>query len=184
GTTVLALADLSRLFVLASVDESTIGNVRVGQPATITTDAFPGETFSGEVVRIATKGVNTSNVVTFEAKVEVLGRNKSMLKPEMTATLKIIRARKDDALYVPIEAVYGERDQHIVLIAKEDGTVEERPVEIGISDDVNLEVTSGLSESETVVIQKGRAESRWRNNPQGQSARGRPRTMRGMRGHP
>lgn len=184
GTTVLTLADLSRLFILASVDESDIGNVRVDQPARITTDAFPGETFRGQVVRIATKGVNTSNVVTFEAKVEVLGHNKSMLKPEMTATLEIIAARKDDALYVPVEAIYTNGEQRIALVMEKNGETEERPVEVGISDGVNLEITSGLSEDETVVIQKGRAESRWRNNPQGQSARGRPMMMRGMRGHP
>jgi HlyD family secretion protein len=184
GTTVLTLADLSRLFVLASVDESDIGNVRVGQPARITTDAFPGETFSGEVVRIATKGVNTSNVVTFEAKVEVLGRNKSMLKPEMTATLRIIGARKDDTLYVPIEAIYATGDQRVALVVEKAGNKEERPVEVGISDGVNLEILSGLSEGDTVVVHKGKADSRWRNSPQGQSAGGQRMMIRGMRKHP
>jgi HlyD family secretion protein len=68
GTTALVLSDLGRLFVLASVDESDIGKVELGQPARITADAFPGQDFRGEVVRIATRGVNTSNVVTFEGR--------------------------------------------------------------------------------------------------------------------
>jgi HlyD family secretion protein len=73
GTTILTLSDLSRIFVLASVDESDIGKVQLGQPATITADAYPGTQFVGKVVRIASKGVNLQNVVTFEVKIEVVG---------------------------------------------------------------------------------------------------------------
>ena len=106
GTTVLTLSDLSRIFVHASVDESDIGKVKVDQPAVITTDAFPQRKFRGQVVRIASRGVNSTNVVTFEVKIEVMDRNKSLLKPEMTANIEIIVAQKDAALLVPSEAIY------------------------------------------------------------------------------
>lgn len=76
GTTIMTLSDMSRIFVLASVDESDIGKIQVGQPATITVDAYPSTQFIGRVVRIASKGVNTQNVVTFEVKIEVLGAAK------------------------------------------------------------------------------------------------------------
>src|SRR5439155_4332181 len=66
GTTIMTLSDLSHVFVLASVDESDIGTIVVDQPAIITVDAYPGRQFKGKVVRIATKGVNVTNVVTFE----------------------------------------------------------------------------------------------------------------------
>jgi len=72
GTTIMTLSDLSRLFVYASVDESDIGRVQLGQSVNITADAFPGVTFDGRVTRIATKGNNVSNVVTFEVQIEVL----------------------------------------------------------------------------------------------------------------
>ncbi len=162
GTTVLTLSDLSRLFVLASVDESDIGKVRVGQAATITADAFPGRTFRGKVVRIATKGVSTSNVVTFEVKIEILGKNKLMLKPEMTANIEIVAQEEKSALLVPVEAVSRKKKLQIVNVQKADGTTEERPVTVGISDGVKIAITSGLSEGETVVIREGEAESRWR----------------------
>lgn len=162
GTTVLTLSDLSRLFVLASVDESDIGKVRVGQAATITADAFPGRTFRGKVVRIATKGVSTSNVVTFEVKIEILGKNKLMLKPEMTANIEIVAQEEKSALLVPVEAVSRKKKLQIVNVQKADGTTEERPVTVGISDGVKIAITSGLNEGETVVIREGEAESRWR----------------------
>ncbi|HUT03522.1 MAG TPA: HlyD family efflux transporter periplasmic adaptor subunit, partial [bacterium] len=58
GTTLLVLSDLSRLFVLASVDESDIGTIEVGQRVTITADAFPDKEFYGKVVRVAARGEN------------------------------------------------------------------------------------------------------------------------------
>ena len=76
GTTIMTLSDLSRLFVYAAVDESDIGRVQLGQAVNIRADAFPGVTFDGRVTRIATKGSNVSNVVTFEVQIEVLGERR------------------------------------------------------------------------------------------------------------
>lgn len=177
GTTVLTLADLSRLFILASVDESDIGKVEVGQTATITVDAFPETVFSGQVMRTATKGVNTSGVVTFEAKVEVLGQNRSLLRPEMTANMDIVIAQKEETLLIPTEAVSHRGQQHVALVIKENGATEERPVEVGISDGINLEIINGLSEGESVVVAEGEAESRWRNRSQRTRSRGSPGPM-------
>ena len=73
GTTIMTLSDLSKLYVYAAVDESDIGRVQLGQSVNIDADAFPGVTFEGKVTRIATKGSNVSNVVTFEVQIEVLG---------------------------------------------------------------------------------------------------------------
>jgi len=162
GTTLLTLSDLSRLFVLASVDESDIGKVALEQPVTITADAFPEERFRGKVVRIATRGLNTSGVVTFEVKIEVQSRNKSLLRPEMTTNVEIIAASKEDVLLVPNEAVSRKRGQPVCQVAQTDGTTEERPVEVGLTDGVNTEVTAGLTEGERVVLPAGKAESQWR----------------------
>jgi HlyD family secretion protein len=174
GTTVLTLSDLSHVYVLAAVDESDIGKVELGQPATITVDAFPNLRFHGKVVRIATQGVNTSNVVTFEVKIEVLGRNKHLLKPEMTANVEIIAAEKEKALLIPVEAVFRQRGQTFVEVVKKDGTTERRQIEVGINDGVNEEVLKGLSLGETVMVNKGEVESRWRNQNSGQQ---RPRNI-------
>ena len=162
GTALLTVSDLSSLFVLASVDESDIGKVAVEQPVTITADAFPDERFRGKVVRIATQGVNTSGVVTFEVKIEVRSRNTSLLRPEMTTNVEIIAASKEDVLLVPGEAVSRKRDQQICRVALADGTTEERPVEVGLTDGVKSEITAGLTDGERVVLPTGKAESQWR----------------------
>jgi HlyD family secretion protein len=110
GTTVMTLSDMSHIFVLANVDESDIGQVtdpaRGGAPqkAVITVDAYPNVDFEGQVVRVATKGVNTSNVVTFEVKIEVTSENRQLLRPEMTANVKIIVAARPQAISIPMAA--------------------------------------------------------------------------------
>jgi HlyD family secretion protein len=162
GTTVLTLSDLSRVFVLVSVDESDIGKVQLGQKAVVTADAYPGKFFDGKVVRIATRGVNLSNVVTFEVKMEVIAEAKSMLKPEMTANVEITAAEMDDTLLVPAEAVVRKaRGKKFVTVVSDDGTKEEVPVEIGISDGTKTEITKGLDVGQTVVDYKGQSDSKW-----------------------
>ena len=105
GSAVMTLSDLSHIFVLATVDESDIGHVAVDQDVRITADSFKGIEFRGKVVRIATKGVSTNNVVTFEVKVEVLSKNRLLLKPMMTANVVIVSAERKDAILVPMQAV-------------------------------------------------------------------------------
>jgi HlyD family secretion protein len=176
GTTVLTLADLARMFVLASVDESDIGKVKVGQKALITADAFRDRRFSGEVVRVATRGKVVSNVVTFEVKIEVTSRGRELLKPEMTANVEIVTADKEDALLVPVAAVSRRRRERFVTVQLAGGKTERRTVRTGISDGERMEILEGLKAGETVLVRSGREASRWRRD--GDEARNRRQAER------
>jgi HlyD family secretion protein len=160
GTPVMILSDLSRVFVLASVDESEIGKIAVDQDVQITADAFAGTRFKGKVVRIATKGVNVSNVVTFEVKVEVTSENKVKLKPEMTANVQIVSAKKDDVLVVPVNAVTRRQGKYYATVDV-NGKPEERPVEVGLTDGERFEVKSGLKAGDVVTYKKEEQQSKW-----------------------
>jgi HlyD family secretion protein len=173
GTTALTVSDLSRIFSLASVDEADIGKVAVGQPAEITVDAFPGKKFAGRVERLAIRGVNVSNVVTFEVKIEVTSKDKGLLRPEMTTNVDIITAAQDRVLSVPSDAIVRKRGKAHVTVVKADGAKEDRTVETGISDGQRTEVTTGVAEGETVVNYLG-ADSKWKGS-------GRPRGLMGIR---
>ena len=160
GTALLTLSDLSRVFVVASVDESDIGTVAVDQPVDITADAFPRKRFAGKVVQIATTGVNASNVVTFEVKIEVEGEDKGLLKPEMTANVEILVARRSDVLLVPSDAVVRKRDGRVVTVV--DGPARtDRKVEVGLTNGVLTEIVSGLDAGQSVVVHTGGSQSRW-----------------------
>jgi HlyD family secretion protein len=173
GTTALTVSDLSRIFSLASVDEADIGKVAVGQAAEISVDAFPGKRFAGRVVRIAIRGVNVSNVVTFEVKIEVISKDKGLLRPEMTANVDIIAAARDSVLTVPSDAIVRREGKLHVTAVNANGEKEDRLVEMGISDGQRTEISTGVAEGETVVNYQG-ADSKWKGGP-------RPRGFMGIR---
>lgn len=164
GTTIMTISDLSRVFVLGSIDESDIGKIQLGQPVNIRVDAYPDRRFRGRVTRIATTGVATSNVVTFEVKIEVLSRDKSLLKPVMTANLEIVAAESEDTIIIPADAISRNKEgKRIVKVKVAEGKTEEREVELGISNGAQTEIVDGIAEGEEVEVKAGGAESRWRN---------------------
>lgn len=173
GTTVVTLSDMSQIYVMAAVDESDIGKVALGQPVRITADAFPGQRFEGRVGRIATKGVNLSNVVTFEVKIEVTSENKRKLKPEMTTNVEIVAAERKGVLRVPASAVTRKEGNMVASVRAADGSTEERPVQVGLTDGENAEVTGGLAEGETVMVRKDESASRWKPDAANRAAVGR-----------
>lgn len=161
GTTVLTISDLSRIFVLATVDEADISRIALGQTARVTVDAHPGKTFMGNVVRISPRGVNVSNVVTFEVKIEIVSPNKVLLRPEMTSRAQVEIHKKDSALLVPSDSIVRKSGKYYVSIKKADETQEERAVETGITDGRMTEITKGLNAGETVITKKSGDESKW-----------------------
>ncbi len=161
GTTVMTLSDLSRIFVLASVDEADVGGVELGQSCTITADAFPRRTFSGTVVRIAPQGESTRNVVTFEVKIEVTDDDKDLLRPEMSADVEIVEATKKNVVMAPMLSLFDKDDKTWVTVVKDGSKNEDREVEVGIDDGDNAEIISGLSAGDKVLAHHNDAESKW-----------------------
>ncbi|MGE0200764.1 MAG: efflux RND transporter periplasmic adaptor subunit [Candidatus Melainabacteria bacterium] len=169
GTAIMTIADLSRIFVLASVDESDIGQVRLRQHVSITVDAFPGETFQGAVTRISPKGVEESNVVTFEVQIEITGANKTLLKPEMTANAEILIERRKDVLSVPVDAIVTRNGKTFVTTLNARNKPSLVPVVTGLNDGAHIEIISGITEQTTLVenVDDGQPDSKWRKDRNG-----------------
>lgn len=165
GTTILTLSDLSRIFVNASVDEADIGGVRVGQKARVTVDSYPGQTFTGTIVRIAVKGVTESNVVTFEVKVEVTDEHKTLLKPQMTANVSIIESEASNVVTLPTTTIQRREGKPFVKL----GSGEERSVQLGVQGNERVEILTGITEGEHVINNNSEQKSRWRNEKQSNS---------------
>jgi len=117
GSTLMTLADMSVITAEVKVDETDIVNVALGQVATVTIDAFPGQTFTGKVTEVGdqallrTTGVATSQSTTGteEAKdfkvVVTLDATTIDLRPGLSCTAKITTAHKPDTLTIPIQAL-------------------------------------------------------------------------------
>ncbi|HEX7085902.1 MAG TPA: efflux RND transporter periplasmic adaptor subunit [Vicinamibacterales bacterium] len=96
--------DLERMEVQANVDESDIGRVQAGQPVTFTVDAYGNRTFTGRVSAVRLQPVVEQNVVTYTTIIEVENPD-LLLKPGMTATVRIETGRAENALVVPSAAL-------------------------------------------------------------------------------
>lgn len=96
--------NLSDMQVDASVDESDIGRIRAGQPATFTVDAFPGQTFEGDVRQVRKAAQNIANVVTYVAVVG-FSNSAGRLLPGMTANVRIVTDQRENVLKVPNAAL-------------------------------------------------------------------------------
>lgn len=92
--------DLKEMQVLASIDEADIGNIKLHQPVTFSVDAFPDDTFKGEVIQVRLKPVEVQNVVTYNVIINV--KNPELkLMPGMTANITILIDEVKDVLKVP-----------------------------------------------------------------------------------
>ncbi len=104
GTTIALLADLNHVNVLADVDETDIGRVKIGQNVKAVADAYPDQEFSGRVLKIAPLAKVAQNVTTFEVTAEVDNPG-PLLKSAMNANVELLTAERRNVLMVPNEAV-------------------------------------------------------------------------------
>ncbi|KRI01462.1 hypothetical protein AO057_08475 [Curvibacter sp. PAE-UM] len=114
GQTVAASLQAPELFVIArnlrdmqveaSIDEADVGRIRNGQKASFTVDAFPGQTFEGQISQVRKAALNVSNVVTYVAVV-TFSNTDGRLLPGMTANVRVVTDMRDNVLKMPNAAL-------------------------------------------------------------------------------
>lgn len=164
-TVIMRIADLSSKQIQAKVDETDIGNVKVGQSATFTVDTYTGKTFTARVSKISQTDTGNSwdtsssssaslsssaSVIYYYVTLDVDDPDNELL-PAMTARVEINTADKPDALVVPISTLKTDSDGSYVIIKNLDGTQENRYVQTGIYSDEYVEILDGLAEGDQVV---------------------------------
>ena len=154
GTSLLTLADVSKMHFEGDVDESDVAKITTGMPAKIFVDAFPDTTFDGILTRIAPQGLKEEGVVNFRVEAE-LATDTGLLRTGMSADVQLVLDERFDVLTVPEGAVIYEGDS--TFVERIDQTVEggkqRVPVTVGLSDGIKTEITSGLPEGEELVLQ-------------------------------
>ena len=104
ATSVITMGDISQVFVRGRVDETEIGNLRLGQPARIRVETFKERTFQGKVTQISPMGVERDNVTNFEVRVSIDNPGHE-LKANMTANAEIVLEERPNVLIVPEAAI-------------------------------------------------------------------------------
>lgn len=107
GTLLCSIANMTRVYVMAQVDETDIGRVRSGMKAEIRPEAYPKEQLEGEVLRVAPQARVEQNVTLFEVTC-LVDNSSGLLKAGMNATVEVVMERVDDVLLLPVRAVSSE----------------------------------------------------------------------------
>ena len=147
---VVVLSD--ELIARAQVDETDIGKVKLGQKAVIMLDAYPDNLINAVVEHIYYESKTVNNVTIYE--VDLIPENiPEFFRSGMNTTINFIENSKKDILLLPVEAVYKNKEERFVLI-KKDGQSEitQQPVKVGIADDKNVEIVSGVNVGDILVL--------------------------------
>jgi HlyD family secretion protein len=145
----VALFVSKQVEVVFNVEESRIGNVSEGQNAALQVAAYPGQDFPAVVTSVAPVADKDSH--TFVVKVTPVDEV-HLLRSGMYADLSLLVQQKQATLLVPRAAVSDVNGQETVYVVRDDATVEQRTVTTGLDDDGRLEILSGLSADEKVVV--------------------------------
>lgn len=152
GKVAIALQDVTNLYLEANVNESSIKSVAVGQPVTVTFDAFPGDTYHATVSSIDPAASIENNVVNY--KVKALLSDIDKIRPGMTANITIQTAEVDNVLVLPGRVITTQNGQSTVQFITDERKQKTsvRAVTTGLRGDGDLvEITNGLAEGDKVL---------------------------------
>lgn len=156
--------DLTNMQVVADVDEADIGDVKEGERVTFTVDAYPDDTFEGEVKQVRQEATTTNNVVTYEVVISAPNADLK-LKPGLTANVTIYTAERKGVLSVPSKALRFIPQKETVGKMKivdaanaknkvwtiEGNSIVAHKVNIGMTDGTNTQIVGGIAEGTKVV---------------------------------
>ena len=140
--------DFNTVRAQVAVPELEAASVRVGQPVRLTTESLPGKKFEGGVSRISYALEDATRTMLVEAD---LTNPDLTLRPGMYATIKVGVEKHADVMLVPVEALVMEKANAFTFVAVE-GKAKKTPIKIGFNDGVRVEVASGLTGNEAVIL--------------------------------
>ena len=144
---VVDVVDISTVRLVVNIVEKDLRRIEIGEPAKVDVDAFPGETFSGRVARVAP--VLDPATRTAQIEVEIPNRG-NRLKPGMYARVNLTIEQRANALTVPTNALVNLEGRRGVFLAQ-NNTAAFRPVDVGIEDAARVEVLSGIKDGDRVI---------------------------------
>lgn len=157
GTTVATIADLSNMIFEGKVDEGEVGKLKVGTPLKISLGAAEGEELNAKLRFIAPKGIEETGAVQFKIEGDVEENDGIFIRAGYSANASMVLERRDSVLVIPEALLQFDKvtDKPYVELATgkvEDQKFERKDIEIGISDGVNVEIISGLTENDNVKV--------------------------------
>ncbi|PZO59985.1 MAG: efflux transporter periplasmic adaptor subunit [Phormidesmis priestleyi] len=149
STAIVAIA--SGLEVIAEVTEADISRIKVGQSVEIQADAFPEQTFKGNVRLIAPEAIEKLNVTVFQVRIQLV-TGLDQLRSNMNTTVAFIGDQLSDALVIPAVSVITQGGETGVLVPGESDQAEFKPVVLGSQEGDRIQVLDGLEKGDRIFI--------------------------------
>lgn len=151
GTEIMEIVDYNELELKVKVDEYDLNSIKIGTEVDVTVNALD-KTFKGEIVDIAKQGVYMNGVTFFETIISI--EDEKDIRVGMSAEAKVLNEESKKTALLPMKAIKFRNDNAPYVNIKKDETLEEKEIEIGITDGVNVEIKSGLEIGDKVFIPK------------------------------
>ena len=147
-----SIYQLDQTYFAAEVDETDIAKVKVGQGASVTLDAFPGDTFDAKVTRISPLAIlTTSGGTAFPVYIPLDGTGKPIrIGMQGNTDLKI--SSIENAVTIPIEALFDEGGKSYVYVVGPNGVLKKTEVTVGTLTDTRAQIKSGVKEGDEVAL--------------------------------
>ena len=152
GTTIATIADMKEMIFGGKIDETEVGKISEGMPLILQIGAIEDARFEAILEHISPKGVEENGAIQFEIKADVVLRDDQFIRAGYSANADIVLARVDSVLAVPESVVQFENDTAFVEVETDPQVFEKRTVELGLSDGIQIEVVSGLTESDKIKV--------------------------------
>ncbi len=154
GTTIATIADLNKMIFEGKVDEAEVGKLIVGMPLEVNLGAIEDQSLEAKLKFIAPKGNEEQGAVQFKIEADLFLNDSIFVRAGYSANASLILERKDNVMAVEESLLQFDRETEkpYVEIQIGDQKFERRDIEIGLSDGVNVEVISGLTEDDQIKV--------------------------------
>ena len=153
GTTIASVANMNDLIFRGKIDETEVGKIKEGMPIVLTIGAIQAQKFNAVLEYISPKGTEESGAVLFEIKAAVTVPDSTFIRAGYSANAEIVLSRATQVITIPessVEFEDGNTFVYVLTAEKPEQIFEKRPVEIGLSDGLNIEIKSGISLEDTI----------------------------------
>ena len=154
GTTIATIADMKKMIFEGKVDEAEVGKLRVGMPLEVNLGAIEDQSLDAELKFIAPKGNEEQGAVQFIIEADLFLNDSIFVRAGYSANASLILERKDSIMAIPESLLQFDRETEkpYVEVQIGDQQFERRYIEIGISDGVNVEILSGLTDQDQIKV--------------------------------
>jgi len=152
GTTIASIADMKDMIFQGFVDESEVGRVAENMPVSITIGALAGQKFNGTLEYIAPKGTNHEGTIEFEVRAALELVPGSFVRANYSANADIILERRDQVIAINERLLQFDKGKPFVEVRNAAQGFDKRPVELGLSDGVSIEVLGGVAMNDVIKV--------------------------------